>query len=95
MAHSVWLITGTSSGLGLCLARAVLAAGHRVVATSRKPSKSPEAIAEIEVTGNGKWLQLDVMSEDLEHQVEACIKVFGRIDVLVNNAGYSVYYQRS
>ncbi|KAK4892732.1 hypothetical protein LTR27_008831 [Elasticomyces elasticus] len=88
MAPLVWLITGTSSGLGMCLARAVLEAGHRVIATSRSPFKSTRSIEDLEKSGNGKWVQLDVASDELEHQVEACIKVFGQVDVLVNNAGY-------
>ncbi|KAK5687639.1 hypothetical protein LTS10_001779 [Elasticomyces elasticus] len=86
MAPLVWLITGTSSGFGLCLAKAVLEAGHRVIATSRSPFKSTGFIEELENSGNDKWMQLDVASDELEHQVEACVKVFGQVDVLVNNA---------
>ena len=88
MSSPVWLITGCSSGLGLNLARAVLDAGHRVIATSRRPEKNPDAIAEIERTSNGKWMQLDVTEVELERRVEECVQVFGRIDVLVNNAGF-------
>lgn len=86
MAHLVWLITGCSSGLGLCLSKAVLAAGHQVIATSRNPSKTPETVAEVEKDGKGKWMRLDVTADDLEQQVDACIKIFGKVDVLVNNA---------
>jgi NAD(P)-dependent dehydrogenase (short-subunit alcohol dehydrogenase family) len=63
--------------------------GHRVIATSRNPAKSPEKVSEIEGLG-GKWLSMDVTSAGLEAQVKAAESVHGRIDVLVNNAGYSV-----
>ncbi|KAK5128689.1 hypothetical protein LTR85_000022 [Meristemomyces frigidus] len=89
MAPLVWLITGSSTGLGLCLARVALAAGHKVIATSRDPSKTPEAVAEIESTGSGKWMQLDVSAEDLEQRIATMVQVFGTVDVLVNNAGYA------
>lgn len=88
MSSLVWLITGCSSGLGLSLARAALNAGHTVIATSRNPNKTPDAVVEIEKTGNGKWMKLDVMDQDLEQRVEECIQHFGRVDILVNNAGY-------
>jgi NAD(P)-dependent dehydrogenase (short-subunit alcohol dehydrogenase family) len=88
MTQLTWLITGASSGLGLELVRAVLAAGHRVIATSRNPSKTPKAVAEVQQTSNGKWLEVDVASNNLEKQIAACIDAFGSIDVLVNNAGY-------
>lgn len=85
----VWLITGCSSGFGFALARYVARRGHKVIATSRNPAKSPEQVSEIEALG-GKWQPLDVTSTNLETEVEAAESVHGRIDVLVNNAGYSV-----
>jgi NAD(P)-dependent dehydrogenase (short-subunit alcohol dehydrogenase family) len=88
MNQLVWLVTGASSGLGLEIARAVLAAGHKVIATSRNPSKTPNAVDEIQTTSNGKWLELDVASIEAEKQIAACIEAFGHVDVLVNNAGY-------
>ena len=90
MSSPVWLITGCSSGLGLELARAVLKAGHRVIATSRNPDKAPDLKNEIESTNAGKWVQLDVTDPKLEQKVEECMKILGTIDVLVNNAGYAV-----
>lgn len=87
MAPLVWLITGASSGLGLSLARAVLAAGHKVIATSRKPENSAVEAVELEKTSNAAWMKLDVASDQLEQQLQACAEKFGRIDVLVNNAG--------
>ncbi|KAI9034799.1 uncharacterized protein KD926_005464 [Aspergillus affinis] len=56
-----WLITGCSSGFGLSLARAAQASGHRVIATSRNPPRTPDLVTEIESKG-GKWVQLDVDS---------------------------------
>lgn len=81
----VWLITGAGRGLGSDIAKAALAAGHAVVATGRDPGKVAEAI------GNHDRLlaiKLDVTRpEDAQTAVEAAVGKFGRIDVLVNNAG--------
>ncbi|KAL4788452.1 putative short-chain oxidoreductase [Aspergillus varians] len=56
-----WLITGCSSGFGLSLTRAAQAGGHKVIATSRNPSRTPDLVSEIESKG-GKSAQLDVDS---------------------------------
>lgn len=84
-----WLITGSSSGLGLELSNAVLSAGHRVIATSRNPSKTPELVADFEARG-GQWIQLNVTGGDVEERVEEAVKSFGGVDVLVNNAGFGI-----
>jgi NAD(P)-dependent dehydrogenase (short-subunit alcohol dehydrogenase family) len=89
-AKLTWLITGCSSGFGLSLARAVLAGGHKVIATSRNPSRTPVLVAEIESKG-GKWVQLDVNSSDSGTVIDELERGGDRIDVLVNNAGYCVY----
>ena len=83
-----WLITGCSSGLGLELARAALDAGHKVIASSRNPSNTPELVKEIESRG-GKWIKLDIASEEIEKTIHDCISKFGPVDVLINNAGYA------
>ncbi|CAK7215694.1 hypothetical protein SBRCBS47491_002571 [Sporothrix bragantina] len=88
-----WLITGCSSGIGLALARHAIAKGHRVIATSRNPAKTPELVKEIEGTGNGsRWLTLDVdeptAAATLVRQLEVDEGI--AIDVLVNNAGFAV-----
>lgn len=83
-----WLVTGCSSGLGLELARAILASGQKCIATSRNPSKTPEAVAEIERLG-GIWAALDVAASDLESRLREIVDKHGTIDVLVNNAGYA------
>ncbi|RPD51040.1 oxidoreductase [Paracnuella aquatica] len=83
----VWLITGASSGLGAALAAAALQNGHKVAATFRKP----EQAADFTTNNNGAGLGivLDVTSqEQVTASVQQAIDHFGRIDVLVNNAGY-------
>ncbi|EXJ96348.1 hypothetical protein A1O1_01474 [Capronia coronata CBS 617.96] len=90
---STWLITGSSSGFGLALVRYILSQGHNVIATSRNPSKTPELVEEITSTsGRGRWLALDVTwpKAEIEAVIEEAWTEFDGIDVLVNNAGYSV-----
>src|SRR5258707_1606865 len=86
----VWFITGAGSGLGTGIAKAALRAGDRVVATGRNlekvcnvyPDVAQESIA---------LVQLDVANEaQSKAAVNEAMKRFGRIDVLVNNAGYSL-----
>jgi NAD(P)-dependent dehydrogenase (short-subunit alcohol dehydrogenase family) len=83
--EKVIFITGAGRGMGTDIAKAALAAGYKVVATGRNTSKVAEAI------GDGKDLlvaKLDVTNpEDAKSAVKAGIDRFGRIDVLVNNAG--------
>jgi NAD(P)-dependent dehydrogenase (short-subunit alcohol dehydrogenase family) len=83
--RQVWFITGAGRGLGVDIAKAALAAGHAVVATARDPQKALLAV------GDHKdllCLKLDVTSiEDAKAAVAATVAKFGRIDVLVNNAG--------
>jgi NAD(P)-dependent dehydrogenase (short-subunit alcohol dehydrogenase family) len=80
----VWFITGCSSGFGRALAEAALARGDRVVATARRP----EALAEL-AGERALVAALDVTRrDDVGAAVRAALERFGRIDVLVNNAGY-------
>lgn len=86
-----WLITGCSSGFGLAIARHAQAHGHKVIATSRNPSKTPDLVREIESNG-GKWVALDLddpnsasVINDLEAQGVA-------VDVLVNNAAFALLH---
>jgi NAD(P)-dependent dehydrogenase (short-subunit alcohol dehydrogenase family) len=80
----VWLITGASSGFGLAIAEAALERGDRVVATARRPA----AIEGFDEGERIALVQLDVTdTEQRQAVVEAAIDRFGRIDVLVNNAG--------
>ena len=85
----VWFITGASTGFGRLLAEQVLAKGDKVVATARKP----EQIADLthNYPGAALTLALDVTDNNaVEVAVDSAIKQFGRIDVLVNNAGYGL-----
>ncbi|MBP1962970.1 oxidoreductase [Paenibacillus aceris] len=83
----VWLITGSSRGFGRSLAEAVLAKGDQLVATARKT----EQIADLtERYGSQvRIVQLDVNRfEQTEAAIKVAFEAFGRLDVLVNNAGY-------
>ncbi len=83
--QKVWLITGAGRGLGLEIAKAALGAGHAVIATARNPAKVAAAIGP---HNDLLAVQLDVTRpEDAHAAVAAAVARFGRIDVLVNNAG--------
>jgi NAD(P)-dependent dehydrogenase (short-subunit alcohol dehydrogenase family) len=86
----VWLITGASSGLGRALATAVLERGERVVATARERDR----VAEFERRHPGRAVaaSLDVADADQARAaIDAAVAAFGRIDVVVNNAGYGLF----
>ncbi|KAI5814559.1 3-oxoacyl-reductase [Pyronema omphalodes] len=84
-AFKVWLITACSSGFGREMTLAALARGDKVIATARDPKKLSE-LAERGAT----TMALDVTSSDevLKGVIAEAVNVYGRIDVLVNNAGY-------
>jgi NAD(P)-dependent dehydrogenase (short-subunit alcohol dehydrogenase family) len=82
---NVWFITGAGRGMGIDIAQSALAAGHSVVATGRNVARVQDAIGEHE---NLLALALDVTDEAAATAAaEAAVARFGRIDVLVNNAG--------
>jgi NAD(P)-dependent dehydrogenase (short-subunit alcohol dehydrogenase family) len=82
----VWLITGASRGIGAGIVRALLAAGEKVVATARKAESVRSSHG---TSDNLLSLALDVTKPDQAERAVADAKArFGRIDVLVNNAGY-------
>jgi NAD(P)-dependent dehydrogenase (short-subunit alcohol dehydrogenase family) len=81
----VWLITGAGRGLGVDIAKAAQAAGHAVVATGRDAARVAVAVGDHESL---LAITLDVTRpQDAEGAVAAAVAKFGRIDVLVNNAG--------
>ena len=83
----VWFVTGCSTGFGREFVRAALAHGFRVVATARDPKKLDDLIAGHE--DKARVLALDVTNADqIKRAVSEAERAFGRIDVLVNNAGY-------
>jgi NAD(P)-dependent dehydrogenase (short-subunit alcohol dehydrogenase family) len=83
----VWLITGCSTGIGREIARAALEGGERVAVTARNPASVEDLVAAY--PGRAIALALDVNDQS---QIDAAVRdteaVFGRVDVLVNNAGY-------
>lgn len=85
----IWLITGASKGMGLHLANLLLSLGHKVIATSRN-----KASLEKGIIGNREnlfSLETDITSDqDVKKAIDLAVAHFGRIDVVVNNAGYSL-----
>jgi len=89
----VWFITGAGRGMGVEIAKAALAAGDAVVATGRDTDRVAKAIGE---AGDLLVVKLDITNrDDAEAAVKAAVDRFGRIDVLVNNAGnfYAGYFE--
>lgn len=89
MATKNWFITGVSAGLGLEIAKVVLAAGHQVAGTLRKP----EQIAEFEALAPGRahGFQMDVaVPEQISATAPRVIEKLGHVDVVVNNAGFGL-----
>lgn len=87
MKTQVWLVTGSSRGLGRAFTEAALEAGHRVVATAR----NSEHLIDIarKFGERVRTVSLDVTNEaQAKDAVDAAIDTFGGLDVLVNNAGY-------
>lgn len=88
-AGKVWFITGASTGFGRLLAEEVLKAGGRVIATARRPEQIADLTQQYPETARA--FALDVTKpEQIEAVAKDAIAAFGRVDVLVNNAGYGI-----
>jgi len=83
----IWLVTGSASGLGRNIAEAVLASGDRLVATARDPRRLDDLVKQY-----GEQIRtapLDVADQSAAYAaVQVAVEAFGRLDVVVNNAGY-------
>lgn len=84
----VFLVTGSTRGLGRQIAEKVLAAGHRLVATARKPEQLADLVERY--GSQVRTVELDVTDPAAARAaVTAAVDAFGRLDVVVNNAGYA------
>lgn len=87
-ASKVWLVTGSSRGLGRSIAAAAAAAGDRVMATARRPADLDDLVAAY--PDRVRAYALDVTDQQAARAaVAATVEAFGRLDVVVNNAGYA------
>jgi NAD(P)-dependent dehydrogenase (short-subunit alcohol dehydrogenase family) len=87
MAQKIWMVTGASRGFGAEIAKAVLASGDKLIATARNVN----ALDHLAEDPNVFTVALDVTDEpQAKKAVDAGLKQFSRIDVLVNNAGYGL-----
>ena len=83
--RKVWFVTGAGRGMGVDIAKAALAAGNAVVATGRNPDAVAKAVGAVD---DLLVVALDITKpEEATAAVQAAVDRFGRIDVLVNNAG--------
>ncbi|GAB3705804.1 SDR family NAD(P)-dependent oxidoreductase [Spirosoma flavus] len=87
--QKVWFVTGASKGLGLSLVKQLLQAGYSVAATSRSKSSLSQAVNQ----ESPKFLPLEVDLADesnVAQALQSTVATFGRIDIIVNNAGYGI-----
>ena len=86
-SSKVWFITGSNSGFGRSLTEAVLAKGDRVVATTRHTEEVEDLVKQYPDTV--KVVSLDITkAEEISSAIDTALSTFGRVDVLVNNAGF-------
>ncbi|WP_419211493.1 SDR family NAD(P)-dependent oxidoreductase [Maribacter sp. X9] len=87
--QKIWLVTGTSKGLGLYLTKLLLSLGHKVIATSRNTDALEKEITSFKE--NLYPVKLDITSDkEVKQAIDKSIEKLGHIDVVVNNAGYSL-----
>lgn len=87
VAHT-FLITGASSGIGVQVVYAALAAGHKVLAATRNPQAAAVKYPTVQQQG-GQWVEIDVDKRETETAVEKLVKE-NNVDILVCNAGYAM-----
>ncbi len=88
--QKVWLVTGVSSGLGLALAKSIYQTGDVIIGTVRK--ETDQAVFKSAFPVRSKVFTLDLTdTARIEPLIEEVLNTFGRIDVLVNNAGYGLF----
>ena len=83
----VWFITGSNSGFGRSLTEAVLEKGYKVVATTRHPEEIEDLVKQYPDTVKAVSLDITEASE-ITNAIDTALQTFGRVDVLVNNAGF-------
>jgi NAD(P)-dependent dehydrogenase (short-subunit alcohol dehydrogenase family) len=88
--NKVWFVTGASKGMGLTLVKLLLSTGHQVAATSRN-AKEFEKFVDV-TNKNFLPLEVDITSDqEVKDALKKTVEMFGRLDVVVNNAGYAIY----
>src|ERR1700675_5039502 len=94
LSGKVALVTGGSRGIGLAIARALVADGVHVAVTGRSEAHLSAARPKIEAAGPGsvETLQADVRQyEDVQRAIDATVARFGGLDILINNAGVGIF----
>ena len=92
LSKRVAFVTGGNGGIGLGMAKGLAAAGASVVIAGRNKAKAEAALSELKATGAAaEFVELDVLQEASCHQaIDRTAQKFGRLDILINNAGTSV-----
>ncbi|WP_411971354.1 SDR family oxidoreductase [Sphingobacterium sp. Lzh-3] len=88
--NKVWFVTGASKGMGLTLVKLLLSKGYKVAATSRNAADLEKQVGE----SGPNFLPLGVNiaeNEQVKEAIEKTVETFGKLDVVVNNAGYAIY----
>lgn len=85
----VWFVTGASKGLGLTLVKKLLASGYRVAATSRNLKSLEEQVGPSSIQFLPITMDL-TNNENVKAAIQRCVEYFGKIDVVVNNAGFGL-----
>ncbi|MFE4831244.1 SDR family NAD(P)-dependent oxidoreductase [Streptomyces sp. NPDC056672] len=87
---STWLITGATSGFGRLVTERALATGAHVIAVGRRRDRLAELV-QLAPAGEITTLELDLTAPDAQAVLEGTVRAAGRLDVLINNAGYGLF----